>query len=502
MLLAEILSLITPFRTLTTIFTSQALMATPLLGGILYTGCNSILWFFGIHGYYALLPFLEALNTFSVDQSIAVNENFLGVFAFIGGSGATFSLLLAILFFTNNRTLRILAVASISVGIFNVNEILLFGLPIIFNWRIFIPFLMVPIINLCIAYAAVSYGLFLPSNADLPFNSLILLNSYLNGGLGAVAVQLVCTSVGVLCYAPFVRTLAYGKSKDVFFPSLDTTFSRIYEEAGTLLDDPVAIKNEARDSYQQVTTELQRLSQREFFLQYQPLVNHDSGQVIGCEALLRVKNQKGEICFPDSFLPLFRQAGLMPSVDLWVLSTISKQILAWKKEGFHMPVSVNVTPESLHNTIFLKEVDHVLMMHPSCISFEITEHSPTGNIEKTRTVLEEFQQKGAKIYIDDFGTHYSSLSYIHCFPVDVIKIDRSFVLSLKYQRGQSVFAGILAFAMQLDLGIVVEGIDSDAQLAHLPKGKGIVIQGWYYSKSLDPEDLVTFVQERERKLKI
>lgn len=237
-LLNTLLSYINLFHSV--VIVPETFLGEPLLGGVLYALLNSVLWFFGIHGYYALLSLLEAVNVSSAMQAVPINEAFLGTFVFIGGSGATFSLIIALLLFVRHRTIRILAIASIPAALFNVNELLLFGLPIILNWRLFIPFVMVPVLNIIIAFSATCYGI-LPVvvHAHLPFNSPILFNAVLatDGGVDAILVQVICIVIGVVFYAPFVRKFENFSTEEIYFPSFDTTLNRRNEEATILLDD-------------------------------------------------------------------------------------------------------------------------------------------------------------------------------------------------------------------------------------------------------------------------
>ena len=126
-----------------------------------------------------LQPLMLHLNEISAATGGFVNESFLGAFVFIGGSGATFSLILAMALFSKNRTLKLLSYASVPIALMNINELLVFGLPIILNPRMFIPFLMVPLVNVLVAFGAIYLGWVSPPDAQVPFNALVGLNAYL-----------------------------------------------------------------------------------------------------------------------------------------------------------------------------------------------------------------------------------------------------------------------------------------------------------------------------------
>ena len=161
-------------------------------GGLIYTFLNSTLWFLGIHGANILQPLMLHLNEISAANGGFVNESFLGAFVFIGGSGATFSLILAITLFSKNKTLRLLSYDSVPIALMNINELLVFGLPIILNPRMFIPFLVVPLVNVLTSFFAIYFGWVSLPDAQVPFNALVGLNAYLamHHDINAVFLQL------------------------------------------------------------------------------------------------------------------------------------------------------------------------------------------------------------------------------------------------------------------------------------------------------------------------
>lgn len=472
----------------------------PVLSGVLYSSLNSLLWFFGVHGYYALLPLLEAINLASTESGSLVNDSFLGAFVFIGGSGATLSLILALLLFGKSSHLRILALAAIPIACINVNELLLFGLPIILNYRLLIPFFCTPVIHTLVSYTVISLGWLAPATGQIPFNSPILINAYLamNGDWRAVVLQVVNILIGTLVYAFFIHKLEFNRNSGIYFPSFETIFSQRTEEASVLLDDPIGKAYQAERERQSMQIRLKQLSQYEFFLQYQPVVNTVTGRVTSCESLLRARDSSGAIAYPNSFLPAFEQAALMKTIDLWVLRSVAAQIEQWAEDDFDAPmVTVNITAESLYSRTQVQEMASIIAKHPRKISLEITERTLAGDPKLVNGALSTLRVNGAAIYIDDFGTDYSSLSYLHKYPVDVIKLDRGFVVALDHERGCQVFHGIIALAGHLGFPVVVEGVQTLEQLKAIPKKDSITIQGWYFSQALSPDDFRSFV-ERNR----
>jgi len=485
---------------------------SPLESGSLYVFLNSILWFFGIHGAHALLPFTQALEH-AVDLNATalaygqaathpVNASFLGAFAFVGGSGATLALALAILLFTQMRSLRLIALASLPLSLFNINEILLFALPVIFNFRLLIPFLLAPMAGLVVALYAQASGLIAPVTVAYPYTGLIGLNAYMasGGDWAAVALQACILTLDVLIYLPFVRRIAAhaGEHRAVYFRALDTVYDQLHEDTIMYGDDPVESFHQMRRRKAEVRERIEALSEFEFRLEYQPQVNPAHHSLTGCEALLRMQGPDGRAIQPQAFIDALTEAGLMKSVDLWVAKTATAQHLDWIERGQDIAVTINLTADSLCDLATIHALVEAIRPARGRVSVEITEQSLVVDRAQVHEAIALFHGIGARVYIDDFGTGYSSLSYLHQYDVDVIKIDRSFVLAMASVRGGHVMEGILRFADSLGLGTVIEGVEEQSQIDRLTRTEQpLNIQGWFYSKSLRPDRLFEYAQHFE-----
>ncbi|MCK3864927.1 EAL domain-containing protein [Pseudomonas sp. B329] len=485
-------------------------LQSPYSTGLFVTLMNSLLWFFGIHGVYAMQPLFDVL-----DQAVALNgaalaagqpvqyllnNGLLGSFAFIGGSGATLCLLLAILVFSRSHSMRLLAIASLPLSLFNVSEVLLFGLPIILNPRLFIPFLLVPAFNAMVALTVVQLGWVSPAVASVPFTAPVLLNAYLSthGDVAAVALQVLLLGMGTLVYAPYVRAI-HRQSIDggtVYLKSLDMTF-RGLEEKGRLLEfDPVMASHRTLARQAVELSRIQQISDYEFYLEFQPQVSTRTGLCTGCEALMRARDSHGTVHSPWEFLQWLAQARLMPDVDVWVASQAVRQYQKWRKIGFELPMTINISSATLKDAAYGDRLVEILAQADGRVSVEITEDALVSDIPAARQTIHKLQATGAKVYLDDFGTGFSALSYLHQFPVDFIKIDRSFVVAQRDPKGAQVLTGMLRFCEALNLGVVVEGVETAEQLAFLSTGPELFIQGWYFSKALPGDQLPRFVRER------
>ncbi|MBA5762632.1 PTS sugar transporter subunit IIC/EAL domain-containing protein [Vibrio sp. 404] len=482
---------------------------SPLEFGVIFAMLNSFFWFLGVHGYYALLPLVDILqNAVDVAQydvmtngssGYFVNHSFMAVFTFVGGAGSTLGLVMALLLFSNNRAYRLIAMASLPLGMLNINEVLLFGLPIIFNPRLFIPFLLAPVANTVVAYLAVSLGWVAVPVTGMPFSSPVFVNAWIvtQGDINASLLQLFNIGVSCLVYAPFVllhnRT---SSAKTIPFSSFDTTYSRRAEEAHTLSDDRVGQLVSAHRHQQDLESKLHTLSDKEFCLEYQPQVCRVTGQVIGCEALIRSMDKQGSIEYPGTFLPAFEQAGLMKDIDRWAVIQVVHDLKIAIAEGWAIPTSVNLTPETILDADLMEQITAYISRVGEYVHVEITEESLLKDRDKVEASLHALHKVGAKIYIDDFGSGFSSLSYLTMFDVDAIKLDRSFIHTIENIKGQKVFNGLISVAQDLDLAVVVEGVETEAQLERIPLRNHLSIQGWYYSKSIPLKALREYITTR------
>lgn len=467
---------------------------------LLYGVLNSVLWFLGVHGYYMLLPLLELIPA-TANAQTALTPALLGAFVFIGGSGGTASLVLAILLLSGNRKHRLLAVVSLAPAAFNVNELLLFGLPLIMNRALFWPFLLVPAVNLGVLLLALSFGWVHGVGVNAPFNSPLFLNAMLvcQEPHAALALQCFNLALGAALYACFLRRYEGRLRTDaaITLKTLETCYARHREEAALKLDDPVSQAVSADADRRALKSRLQAWDQGDLELHYQPKVNPATGRVTGCEALLRLNLGGGRVLCPSEFLEDLSRAGLMKSLDHWVLVSVIEQMNEWWEDGRPgLGVSVNLSVDTLADAPAMKSLVALIARCRGPLIFEITEQSLVSHEEQTRTAIESIRQAGARVHIDDFGTGYSSLSYLHRFDIDGIKIDRSFSQALDTERGRKVFANLCGLAQDLNLCLVVEGLEASWQLSHLPANPQLTVQGWIYAGALPPATFVAFTAVR------
>lgn len=234
----------------------------------------------------------------------------------------------------------------------------------------------------------------------------------------------------------------------------------------------------------------QALEHQEFRLHYQPLFSLESNKVFGAEALIRWTDKElGEIS-PAQFIPIAEQTGLIIAIGNWVMQTAIAQAAAWNKNGQHMLISINVSALQFQQPNFVDSLSNALCeahLDPSCIELELTESILIRDAQETLKKLEAIAKLGVKMAIDDFGTGYSSLSYLKRFPINKLKIDRSFIMNLPRDESDvAIVTAIVSLARALKLKVIAEGVESIEQQQLLAELGCHQVQGYLIAKALDP----------------
>ena len=238
----------------------------------------------------------------------------------------------------------------------------------------------------------------------------------------------------------------------------------------------------------------QALEQEQLRLHYQPIVRVESGQIVGFEALLRWQHPEQGLLVPDNFIEMAENTGLIVPMGRWVLESACRQIRAWQSRfPSHPPlsVSVNVSAKQFAHTSLVGDAEaaiHKAEIEPSSLQLEITESMAMADPDFTDRVLVQLKHLGVQIGIDDFGTGHSSLSRLRRFPVDVIKIDRSFVHNMNVdQVNRDIVNLIITLAQNLNLKAVAEGVESPTHVTHLKQLHCKLAQGFLFSPPVEAE---------------
>jgi diguanylate cyclase (GGDEF)-like protein/PAS domain S-box-containing protein len=246
-------------------------------------------------------------------------------------------------------------------------------------------------------------------------------------------------------------------------------------------------KANGRNNYQFFTTEMntravqrlyiegnlrRALKQDEFMLYYQPKIDLASGVMIGSEALIRWQDPEHGLVYPNQFVPIAEESGLIVPIGSWVLREACRQVCAWQDSGLlAVPVSVNISAVEFRHKNFLEGVALILKetgMLPSFLELELTESILMHDAKSSESVLGSLKEMGMQLAIDDFGTGYSSLSYLKRFPINTLKIDQSFVHDIAIDHDDaSIVSAMIGMGKSLKQRVIAEGVETEAQLAFL-----------------------------------
>ena len=266
-----------------------------------------------------------------------------------------------------------------------------------------------------------------------------------------------------------------------------------YAEHLIVFDETVR-KRELLD--QRLLNDLRRaLDNYEFEVYYQPKydIGSDKPKLISAEALIRWQHPELGMIPPDNFIPLFERNGKIYEVDKYVWEQAGRQIARWKAEfGVTIPISVNLSRIDVFDPTLEKTLDNISKengLERGSLKLEVTESAYTENAIQVIRIVEDLRKNGYVVEMDDFGTGYSSLNMLSAMPVDVLKMDRTFIRDIeKNEKDFQLVALILGIADNLHIPVIAEGVETEAQMKLLKKLGCTIVQGYYFSRPLHPSE--------------
>lgn len=259
-------------------------------------------------------------------------------------------------------------------------------------------------------------------------------------------------------------------------------------EKSALLTQGVNIERELRNA----------IKNNELVVYYQPKVCAQSHDVYGFEALARWNHPTRGLIGPDLFIPIAQETSLISDIGRFVIMETAKQIRIWDDLGFkNICVSVNVVAQQIHRGQLLNDLDDAMQYYQingKKLELEITESSLMDSSEIVQEMLQEIKQREIFISLDDFGTGYSSLAYLTEFPIDILKIDRSFISKIGNPKQEAIVSAMIAMGKAMNLTLVAEGVETQEQADFLNQQKCDILQGFLFSKPLNPEKSTEFLK--------
>lgn len=266
------------------------------------------------------------------------------------------------------------------------------------------------------------------------------------------------------------------------------------------------VLSEVPDDFFMVKELNQAIDKHQMHLEFQPILKVSDLSINKAEALLRWQHPDLGFISPEIFIPLAEKYGLIRSLTKWVIKESLKQLKSWiEKYGVDFQIAINLSSHDFHDfdecINNVRDSMHQTGLFGHNICFEITEHSLIGNSATTEKILHAMRTMGIQVALDDFGTGYSSLDYLKRYPVNILKIDKTFVSSLESNEiEQHLCDGIIQIAKKLGLKVVAEGIETQKQAKILKAFGSDYFQGFHYSKPLKVDDFEAFIQEHQARL--
>ena len=421
----------------------------------------------------------------------------------MGGAGTTMALLIALLVFGSvNRGKRVGRI-SIFPAAFNINETMLFGIPIVFNPMFLIPFLLAPLLVTTVVYGAFSAGIVPPIISFVEWTTPIFLSGYLaTGAVTGALLQLVCVGLAFAVYAPFV--ILSERTMERYQREL---FAQFRVEASYAANNEHASVSNRRDEIGRMASEFiteinESIDSKRipFFMMYQPKTD-EQGRVAGAEALLRWEHPVYGFVPPDILIELGDEADLSVPIGRWITTSSLEELARWQKRGLaEVVLSINLNlrhilsdesfPEYLGSELTRLELD------PALIELEITEHVAVTATRETSKVFARLRELGVRLSIDDMGMGYSSLNYISDFGASVVKLDFSLIDRVTTDvKQQEIVHSIINLAQQIDLVVIVEGVEELEQVETLIQLGCHYFQGYYFSRPLKAQDFLDYVDK-------
>lgn len=489
-------------------------MGRSLGSGICFVLISSLLWFFGIHGSDVLEPMTQRLFQPAIESNAAavaaggqateiLSKTFFDVFVLMGGCGCMIGLFLCILIFGGNRDTRSLTRLSSPMVLCNINEIMTFGIPVIMNPILLLPFLLAPLVCLLDSWAAMRLGVVPIPVREVEWITPVLISGYMaTGSLAGTLLQLVNIGLSVLIYRPFLKMYEAWQQHHLQDQLRQVTeYMKKMEHAGRALeltrqrDDIGAI---SRQIAQELNRSL-RAGQVKIF--YQP--QYDAAdECMGAEALLRFGTEKYGDIYPPLVLQLARETDYLWELEKYILSYVVRDAENVQKAvGHKVKVSINVTPETMQTEEFMDYMELINIrwnreLVDICI--EVTEQSYI-DIDDMDEVLRQLHELGYMLAIDDFSMGSTSIKYLKKNYFDIIKLDGNLVKNIFGPGNErEILNSITALAKSLGVQVIAEYTENRQVQKALEEMGCSFYQGYFYSPAVSIEQLGDALKQFER----
>ncbi len=481
-----------------------------LLAAFVFTFFSQFFWVLGLHGSNIMENVAQMLWVPMLDVNVAAVEagqvpveiftkQFFDVYTKMGGSGSTLCLIIALLIFARNTSSSRLGKLSLPLALFNINETIIYGLPIVLNPFYIIPFLFLPVIQVLIAYAATSLNLVPVVTESVSWTTPILIGGYVaTGSIAGAILQLVNLAVGVMVYMPFIKLneMAKEKSNQQVMKKLNEQIDYVDNQRPQVMlnrqDEVGALARAIAGDLEYV---LSKNGNGELFLVYQPQINRE-GKIFGCETLLRWRHSKLGMIPPPTIITLAEEAKLDTRLNEWIFTEALKAQGRFIKLGMVQVLSINLSPLQLMNESIIEVLKTGIQQNdldPKMLEIELTENIALDDSNLSKQAMERLKEIGVRLAIDDFGMGHTSLQYIKSYVFDTVKLDGSLVEDILTDKSSAdIVKAIIQLADSVHMEVIAEVVETQEQRDILYDFGCHVFQGYLFSKPLEEEAYITF----------
>ena len=472
--------------------------------GFFFVFLSSILWFFGIHGSDTLEAVMQAqfvpglaANQAAVAAGAApeaiLTKEFFDCFVLMGGCGAAICLLIAIVAFSRNRAHRSLGYTAAFPMIFNINELMVFGLPIILNPIMLIPFLTVPLVCYSVAYLAIAVGWVPMITGEVAWTTPIILGGLrATGSYAGALLQVINIALGVAIYVPFVKLLdkrAADRLNQNYADFL-AYFRDNEAELGSV--KLTGLSNTHGDVAKALCADIKHSLKNKVTLAYQPQYDYE-GNCIGVEALMRYKHPLHGVIYPPLVIKLAEDGNFLADLEEATLrSALLDRDKITERFGEGVRLSVNVTGTTVVTPRFLqfcRRLNEEKSLGDLNLCLEITEQATLTFDDESKAILNALKKMGVTFAIDDFSMGKTSINYLKDNIFDEIKLDGSLVKGLfSHQNCREIIQSITSLAASLNLEVLAEYVETEQQREILHEIGCNCYQGYLYSPAVYLDD--------------
>ena len=471
--------------------------------GLLILFMQSLLWFFGIHGSNAF----ETVNltVFNDIHGEVIIKTFFDVFVLMGGCGTSICLIISIFLFSKLKVQKSLGKCALIPVLFNINEILVFGLPIVLNPLMFIPFILTPLVSFSVSYVAVISGLVPAVVRSVAWTTPVFFSGFIaTGSIRGLLLQVFIITVGIFIYAPFI--ILGNRLHGIKTAHLVKEMS---DHVKITLDKGCSPALFSRNDYlskaaKELAFELRKsIEKKEIELFYQP--QHDnSGQIVAAEALLRWKYLNLEYIFPPLVLEIAKEDESFSSLtDCIIEKAINDTSLINSEFGKRISISINIDSAQLNNLDLIKRIIGKVKERniiDNTFGIELTEEcelKDQGHLSEAFAILRDNK---IKLAIDDFSTGHTSLVYLQSNKFDYVKLDGSLVRKLMTnERSLDIIKSIVDLGKSLDFDVIAEYVENEEQKNILKNIGCSKYQGYLYSPPLSLPDFIKYTKKSMNK---